>query len=74
MLKSNRLPSLLYPRPTVREFGDVHEAESTDIQSFLYLLFWLQLHNISPDSKEVESGLLNFSSETALFVHISESL
>lgn len=73
-VKSNSFPSLLYPRPTLRELGDVHEAESTAYAIFFVLAFAYTLHNISPDSKEVESGLLNFSSETALFVHLSENL
>lgn len=74
MSKPNPPPSLLYPRPTPRELGDVHEAESTAYAIFFVLAFGYSSYNISPDSKEVESGPLNFSSETELFVHVSESL
>lgn len=74
MLKSNPPPSLLYPKPTLRKLDDVHEAESTACAISFGLAFGYSLHNISPDSKEVESGLLNLSSATALFVHVSESL
>lgn len=73
LLKPNPPPSLLYPRPTLRELGDVHETESTAYAIFFVLAFGYSLYNISPDSKEVESGL-NFSSETALLFHVSESL
>lgn len=73
MLCSNPPSALLYPRPNIRELADVHEAESTAYTIFFVLAFWLQLHNISPDSKEVKSGLLNFSSEILLFVHVMKA-
>lgn len=70
MLKPNPPPSLQSPRLTLRELGDVHEIESAAYAIFFVLAFGYSLYNISPDTKEVESGLLNFSSETPLFVHV----
>lgn len=68
-VKAKSSPAI--PKTYCRELADAYET----IYKITFILdFWLQLHNIFLDSKEVESGPLNWYRETSLFVDISESL